>query len=278
MLPALAFFSRNRLVLGANRRHRLGIGLLILLHLAAFIVLLGTEDGHVPRLIFLLAWGLLNFAFLLVLRRPAAAAALSLVMVVGLILLSRFKQDILIMSANFVDVLLIDADTISYVLTIFPDLRWRVGLAAAVVLLLLLLLWWLDPFRVRLRTAALGAAVCLAALAGISFAVPMDREKAFEAADYVSQFARSGALALFDVARHGLLDSDSVAGDRLSSAAPAACKPGQRLPHIVLVLDESSFDISAVPGVKVPPGYQNQFLSFDGKARTFLVEGAGGPT
>ena len=106
----------------------------------------------------------------------------------------------------------------------------------------------------------------------------MDREKAFESADYVSQFARSGTLALFDLTTRGLLESDSAVRDRLSSAAPAACKPGQRLPHIVLVLDESSFDISTVPGVKVPPGYQSHFRSFDGKERTFLVEGAGGPT
>ena len=101
----------------------------------------------------------------------------------------------------------------------------------------------------------------------------MDREKAFESADYVSQFARSGALALFDVTTRGLLDSDSVVRDRLSSAAAPACKPGQRLPHIILVLDESSFDISAVAGIKVPLGYQSHFRSFDGKERTFLVEG-----
>ena len=81
----------------------------------------------------------------------------------------------------------------------------------------------------------------------------------------MSQFARSGALAMFDLTTRGLLESDSVVRERLSSAAPAACKPGQRLPHIVLVLDESSFDISAVPGVKVPPGYQSHFRSFDGK-------------
>ncbi len=113
-----------------------------------------------------------------------------------------------------------------------------VGLAAAVIVPLLVLFWWLDPFRVRMRIAALGAAGCLAALGALSLAVPMDREKAFEAADYVSQFARSGALALFDLATRGLLESDSVAGDRLSSAAPASLHAGQRLPHIVLVLDE----------------------------------------
>ena len=42
-------------------------------------------------------------------------------MVVVLILLSQFKQDILIMSANFVDVMLIDADTASFLLTDLPE-------------------------------------------------------------------------------------------------------------------------------------------------------------
>ena len=98
------------------------------------------------------------------------------------------------MSANFVDVMLIDADTVSFLLTVFPGLAAKVAAAAGIVLPLLVLFWWLDPFRVRLRIAALGAVVCLAALSGLSFAVPMDREKAFESTDYVSQFARSGAL------------------------------------------------------------------------------------
>jgi hypothetical protein len=278
MPPALAFFSRTRLAALAGERHRLGVGVLVLLHLAALAVLLHTEEGIVPRLAFVLAWGLLNFGWLALLRRPSVAASLSIIMVVVLILLSQFKQDILIMSANFVDLMLIDADTVSFLLTIFPGLAARAGAVAGIVLPLLALFWWLDPFRVRLRTAALGAVACLAALSALSLAVSMDREKAFESTDYVSQFARSGTLALFNLATRGLLESDSVVRDRLSSAAPAACKPGQRLPHIVLVLDESSFDISTVPGVKVPSGYQSQFRSFDGRERTFLVEGAGGPT
>jgi hypothetical protein len=220
----------------------------------------------------------LNFLWLLLLRRPSVAASLSLIMVVVLILLSQFKQDTLIMSANFVDVMLIDADTASFLLTIFPGLAAKVAAAAGIVLPLLVLFWWLDPVRVRLRSAALGAVVCLAALTGLSFAVPMDREKAFESTDYVSQFARSGALALYDVTTRGLMESDGAVRDQLSTAASASCKPGQRLPHIILVLDESSFDISKVAGVKVPLGYQSHFRSFDGKERTFLVEGAGGPT
>ena len=45
-----------------------------------------------------------------------------------------------------------------------------------------------------------------------------------------------------------------------------------------MVHDESSFDIRVAPGIKVPPGYGSHFLSFDGKARHFVVEGAGGPS
>jgi hypothetical protein len=251
---------------------------LISLHIAALVVLFCTEQSVVAGLLFLLAWGLLNLTLLTVFRRPAPAAALSLVLFVVLILLSRFKQDILLMSANFIDVLLIDSDTVSFVLTIFPELRWKVVVAAVVLVPVIALLWWIDPIRVRRRIAAAGVVACVAALAILSLAVPMDRERAFEGAHYVSQFARSGALALYDLTTHGLLESDSSVRDHLASVPPPVCKPGQRLPHIVLVLDESSFDISVVPGVKVPAGYQSQFQSFDGKTRSFLVEGAGGPT
>src|ERR1041384_1159861 len=134
MLRARAFFSRIRLGPLAGGHYFWGLGALVLLHLAALAILFRTEDDLVPRLAFLCTWGLLNFVWLAVLRRPAAAASLSLIMVVGLILLSQFKQDILIMSANFVDLMLIDADTISFVLRIFPHLAWTLGIAAAVVL------------------------------------------------------------------------------------------------------------------------------------------------
>jgi hypothetical protein len=278
MPPALAYLGRTWFAPLAGERFRLTIGVLGLLHLAAFATLLWTEDDLVARLAFLLTWGFLNFTLILLLRRPTIAASLSLIGLVILILLSRFKQDVLIMTANFVDVMLIDHSTISFLLTIFPSLRWTVGAAAFVVVPLLALFWWLDPFRVRWWVSASGAAVSLAALTGLSFAVPMDREKAFESIDYVSQFARSGALAMIDLTTGGFLDSDAVVSDRLPPPALMTCPSAKSLPHIILVLDESSFDISAVPGVKVPAGYQRHFQSFDGKERSLLIEGAGGPT
>jgi hypothetical protein len=278
MPPALAFFSRNRLIALMGERRRTGFGVLVALHLAAFATLLWTEDELVSRLAFLLTWGFLNFFWLLLLRRPSVAASVSLIMVVVLILLSNFKQDVLIMTANFVDVLLIDSDTTSFLLTVFPSLRGTVALSATIIVPLLVLFWWVDPYRIKAGVSAPGAVACLGALAALSLSYPMDREKAFLPTDYVSQFARSGALALVDLTTRGLLDSASFVPDRLPAAAPVACRPGQRLPNIVLVLDESSFDISTVPGVLVPPHYQQHFRSFDGVERSLIIEGAGGPT
>src|SRR5260370_12563933 len=45
-----------------------------------------------------------------------------------------------------------------------------------------------------------------------------------------------------------------------------------------MVHDESSFDITIVPGIRVPPDYRRHFESFDGRSRSFMVEGVGGPS
>ena len=45
-----------------------------------------------------------------------------------------------------------------------------------------------------------------------------------------------------------------------------------------MLSDQSSFDITAAPGIKVPSGYRDHFRSYDGKQRSFLTEQHGGPT
>ena len=67
------------------------------------------------------------------LRRPAAAAALSLAFVAVLILLSQLKHSILFMTINFVDLMIIDTDTFAFLLTVFPGLHRNVGLAVLLV-------------------------------------------------------------------------------------------------------------------------------------------------
>ena len=74
-------------------------------HLAALAVMLQTEADFGSRVGFLLSWGILNFFWIALLRRPALSGALSLTLVVVLILLSRLKHDIVQMTANFVDLM-----------------------------------------------------------------------------------------------------------------------------------------------------------------------------
>jgi len=74
------------------------------------------------------------------------------------------------------------------------------------------------------------------------------------------------------------MESDAFASDRLQPIGEEVCAPAKKPPHIILIHDESSFDIRVAPGIKVPDGYGAHFKSFDGKERNFLVEGNGGPS
>jgi hypothetical protein len=248
------------------------------IHLVALGLLLWSERTAVGKAAYILAWGVINCFWLGLLRRPAVAAALSLTMFAILVLLSKLKHDVLFMTVNFVDLMIIDTDSFAFLMTVFPGLGHTAVFAAVVVVVILAAVWWLDPLRVRLRTAWLGCTTCVAALTALSFAVPQDPYDEFSNENYVSKFARSSATAVTELLVRGLLDSDGAVVDRLSAGNPDGCQPEQSPPHIIMVLDESSFDASAVAGLKLPAGYQRQFLSYDGSVRSLVVEGAGGPT
>src|SRR6476469_11263218 len=117
-------------------------------HMAALAIMLETEADFGGRMGFALAWGILNFFFIALLRRPALSGALSLTLVVLLVLLSRLKHDVVQMTANFVDLMVIDRDTAAYLFTIFPNLRWSAIGVGVVTVPLMWALWWLDPFRI----------------------------------------------------------------------------------------------------------------------------------
>src|ERR1700689_1664517 len=141
-------------------------------HLAALAVMLQTETDLGSRTGFVLSWGILNFFWIALLRRPALSGARSLTLVVVLILLSRLKHDIVQMTANFVVLMVIDRDTAAFLFTIFPNLRWSVICAAFLVIPLMYALWWLDPFRIRRLPALAGLLACSAALVGYALAWP----------------------------------------------------------------------------------------------------------
>src|SRR5438477_236761 len=84
--------------------------------------------------------------------------------------------------------------------------------------------------------------VAIAALTVLSLAIPIDREDEFYRHQFVSKFARSSAVAIVDLLTRGVLEADVSTADRLDLSSPAACPPKEKLPHIMLVFDESSFD------------------------------------
>jgi Sulfatase len=279
MPPVIAYLAQSRLAGAVNFCGLARVALQAAFHLAAFGLMLWSESGLVSAAAFVLTWGLLNFFWIMVLRRPAAAAALSLAMILVLIQLARLKQSVLFMTIDFVDLMIIDTDTFAFLLTVFPDLARTVAICAALAVPLLILLWWIDPFRLRVSVAAVGFAACIAGIVGLSVAAPKHPNNDFVGGEHVSKFARSGASAIAEYVGRGLFEADAeVPAQPQLAAAEGACHPAGKPPHIVMVFDESSFDISVIPGTKVPPGYHRHFASFDGKMRAFVVEGIGGPS
>src|SRR5258708_32276657 len=202
--------------------------------------MLQTETDLGSRVSFLLSWGILNFFWIALLRRPALSGALSLTLVVVLVLLSRLKHDIVQMTANFVDLMVIDRDTAAFLFTIFPNLRWSVIGAGLVTLPLMYALWWLDPFRIRRLPALASLLACLAGLVGYSVYHPDEAWRGYYDDGYLSKFFRSGVSAVSDFAQYGFMDSAASTNERLNIPLVDTCHPTGRRPNIIMVHDESS--------------------------------------
>ncbi len=240
--------------------------------------MVATEVRPEGMAVFLLIWIMLNCLWLTLLRRPTVAALISLEVLIVLTLLSRFKFDKLWMTIDFVDVMIVDRDTTAFLLETFPALRWWILLAFAATAVAIVIVWRLDRYRVSLRTSLAGFSISAATLVAMSLFWPTGLNEDFEGRSYVSKFARTGVEAVHELSSRGYLDADESAGGHVMEAAEAVCDPARKLPHIILLHDESSFDITVAPGVNVPADYRRHFQSFDGRERKLLVEGVGGPS
>lgn len=260
------------------RGNRLAALLLVSLHVSALMLLVAAERSGIGAAIFLLVWIMLNCLGLLFVRRPAVAALVSLELLLTLTLLSRFKFEKLWMTVDFVDVMIIDRDTTTFLLAIFPSLRWWIALAAAVTIAAIVIIWRLDPVRIGLRKSFGGFVVSAVSLIAVSLLWTTGLHEDFEDRRYVSKFARTGVESVRELMARGYLDADDGSREPLTAEAGAACHPTRKLPHIILLHDESSFDLAAASEVKVPAGYHRHFESFDGKSRKLVVEGVGGPS
>jgi phosphoglycerol transferase MdoB-like AlkP superfamily enzyme len=266
------------------------VGVIVTVHLAALAVLLTTEYGPFAITLSVLAWVFVNCFLLVVLPRPGVCAALALALFVILIVLSHFKFGILQLTLTFLDFLIIDRDTFSFLLSVFPRLQTQLMIAGLVAAPLLWALWRFDPFRVRRRFALAGVAATAALIATMAVASPEQAWEPFQGVNHISNLARSGIVAVSRLASTGWIEADPPANGPLSlardarAAAPLvlpsgeACDATAKRPHIIMLLDESSFDVTSAPDIKVPAGYTDYFKSSDGKQRTMIAESTGGPT
>lgn len=262
----------------AGRLGYLRIALIGAVHLTAIVLMDFNEGDLLENTVFALTWGFLNFFWIVVLRRPLVSAALSLAMIAAIMLVSELKFSIVWMTANFLDVWIINADSFHYLLSIKPDLVSEIVIGSALFLLVIGLFWWIDHFRVRRSAALTGTAACFIGVTGISLAYPMLEWEAFVDNSHVSKFVRSGIVAVSEVLQHGYMESARSVTERLKPEPIATCTPTGKPPHIILIHDESSFDLRAISGMRVPAGYGAHFRSFDGKSRHFIAEGTGGPS
>ena len=216
----------------------------------ALAVLFATEYGPFAITLSVLAWVFVNCVFLLVLPRPGVSAALALILVVLLIALSRFKFDILQLSLTFLDFLIIDSDTFSFLLSVFPRLRTQLIVAAVVAVPVLWLIWRADPFRAGrwLSLAVLAAATV--SISAMSVAAPEQPWEPFQGVNHISNLARSGVVAVSRLASTGWIEADPPASgcfpwprERTPPRRPALppaknATPRCKRPHIIMLLDE----------------------------------------
>lgn len=278
MPPAISSLASRLGLAEAFRYGARSATLILALHAFALGLMVTFEADLVSKIAFLLAWCLLNSLFLVLFRRPGFAAALTLTLIGVLILLSRLKKDTLFTTVNFVDVMIVDWDTLAFLFTIFPRLWLYSTIAALIIAPTLVLLWWHDPFRVRMRSALAGLVLSVAGLSTLVWTFPSDPYNEFYGSEYVSKFARSGVSSINEYFSRGVFEADATVAGRLKTVFTDSCNPAGGLPHILMVFDESSFDISVAPGVKTPPDYRKHFASFDGKSRGLVVEGINGPS
>ena len=95
----------------------------------------------------------------------------------------------------------------------------------------------------------------------------------------MSHFVRTGVDAVAAYFEQGFLESDADGRRRLAAGTRPPARPAGKRPHIILVHDEVELRHpcrSTASKCRRTTG--SHFRSFDGKARKFLVEGAGGPS
>ena len=204
-----------------------------------------------------LTWGLLNFVWLALLRRPALAAGLSFAMFAAVIWVSRFKHQ-----RALDDRELHGRDDHRR-----RDRRLPLdGVAGG------------SHHRARRRRGRDPDRWCCSGgsipgasgggsrrrlrrhasprIVGVSFAFPLARRRGLRRRQQCFDLHALGRARRCRSSRpRAIWNPTPAVTERLKLTGEEACHPAGKRPHIILLHDESSFDIRAVNDIKVPPGY-----------------------
>src|SRR5438477_6888440 len=172
-------------------------------HIAAVTLLLRHEYAPFAIMLALITLVLMYCLGITLFRRPGISAALSIILIAALVAISQFKYDILQVTITFLDFLIVDADTISFLASVFPQLKWQIAISAAVALPALWLIWKLDPFRIRRLPALGGAAAALVPIIALSVSVPEQPWEPFQGVNHISNLTRSGVASISHLAANG---------------------------------------------------------------------------
>ncbi len=139
-----------------------------------------------------------------------------------ILLVSQLKYDIVWMTANFLDVLIINADSINFLLSIKPDLYRDVLIALALVFVLVIGVALVDrslPDPARPRRLPDFGRVPRRRSAACRSHIPQAEWEAFVGDSYVSKFVRSGVVAVSELMQHGYMESEAAVTERLQIRA-----------------------------------------------------------
>src|SRR5262245_34348476 len=140
---------------------------------------------------------------------------------VVLIALSRFKFDILQLSLTFLDFLIIDRDTFSFLLSVFPRLKQPLLFAVITAVPVLWLIWHTDPFRIPRKISLALLAFATVAISAMAIAKPEQPWEPFQGVNHISNLARSGVVSLSRLSSTGWIEADPPAQPPLPLARGA---------------------------------------------------------
>ena len=260
MPPLMSSVAARLTFLDARPRDAARLAMVSVPQLAALALMAWSEEGPLRMAAFLCAWGMLNFFWLALLRRPALSAALSLPVVIVLVVISRFKFQVLVHDRE-----LHRRDDHRFRHAGVPLARlsqgcdWLRSSPCWSAFPLAVLIWRLDPYPHAPAQLADGIdAACLGGADRRCRSPSPDAVRARPSATSTTcpGFARSGVDAVSAFLAHGFLESDPAVSDALRPLTVAdACEPSASARTSCSSHDEGSFDIRDVNGIKVPDGY-----------------------